>query len=360
MISIDIGVPKEIKQGESRVGLTPSAIKDILKGTLKTISLKILVQSGAGELSGFSDQEYIDAGAGITDVEGAWNTSLVVKVKEPLAEEFTLINDQVIYSFFHWNAPANAALRAHIRSTNAICIPYELIRSSTPDSYYYPCLAPMSAIAGRLAVQKGTQILELNGTRGAGLLLGGIPGTPNAKVAIVGGGVVGYNAATIAIGMGADVTVLDISTERMTYLDSIFRNQIKTVRSTTANLIKVLSDADLVIGAVLIPGLAAPKVITDDILWHMKKGSVIVDVAIDEGGCTSASVPTSHSHPTYVSGNSTFYCVPNMPALVPKTSTTALVQETSDYINKIVYAMSYNQGGSRDSFNIGLGLEVKY
>jgi len=335
---IKIGVPKEVKIGESRVGLTPDGVRECLAHSdleedfaSQKEEVQVFIEKGAGILSGYSDEEYRLAGAYLCDTDGVWDTDLIIKVKEPLPEEYGLIDSQVIYGFFHWNSPSNAGLRERIRETSAVCLPYEGITHI--GSYYSPCLIPMSAIAGRLALQKGAQILE------GSLLLGGVPGTRNAKVVIVGGGVVGYNAATMAIGMGADVTVLDIDSERLTHLDSVFRNKIKTVKSNKSNLIKELEDADLVIGAVLVPGCAAPKVITNNMICGMKPGSVIVDVAIDEGGCTELSRPTSHETPTYIANDVIFYCVPNMPALVPKISTPALTQETSYFLGHIIGSM---------------------
>ena len=305
---IRIGVPKEVKVGETRVGLTPDGVRECLRHS-DIDEIQVFVESKAGLLSGYSDLEYIDAGATVITQAEAWDVDLVIKVKEPLAEEYPFIMDQVIYGFFHWNSPDNASLRKHIEKTNAVCIPYEsIIRDG-----YAPCLAPMSAVAGRVAAQKGAQLLEVD----PGLLLGGIAGTPPAKVAIVGGGVVGYNAYQVAKGMGADVTVFDIDAKRLT----VAFDGVKTIISNKNNLIKHLKDADLIIGAVLLPGQAAPKIIDDDVLWGLKEGAVIVDVAIDEGGCTSRSRPTSHESPTYTDGGTKFYCVPNMPALVPRTAT---------------------------------------
>jgi alanine dehydrogenase len=328
---IKIGVPKEVKNNERRVGLRPGDIKELLAWASNgPEKLEFLVEAEAGVGSGYYNQDYKDAGASIaSSAAAAYKADLVMKVKEPQKSEWGLLNGQMIFGYLH----ASTSEELLNNKGTTLFAPYELISNGSS----LPCLTPMSAIAGRLAVQKGAQCLEGEGGR----LLGGIPGTAPCKVVIIGGGIVGTNAMKIALGMGADVTILDIDQYRLIEISS--KNPgVKTIKSTPSNISRELKDADLVIGAVLIPGKAAPKVITTEDVKSMKNDSCIVDVSIDEGGCCETSEPTSHSNPTYKRHGVTHYCVTNIPALVPQTATTALCQETVPYLKKLIN--SFNNG----------------
>lgn len=318
-----VGCLKEIKKHEYRVGLTPSDVKSYI-----TRGHKVLIQKDAGTAAGFEDSDYINAGAGIcSDRKEIFTESdMIVKVKEPLPEEYDLFKeDQILYTYLHLAADknlTNALLKSKIKG-----VAYETIEN---HDGHLPCLKPMSEIAGRLAVQEGAKYLEKT-FGGRGVLLGGVPGVKRGKVGIIGGGVVGTNACKIATGMGADVTILDVNPERLAYLDDIFGSRITTLYSTEANIEKVLRESDLIIGAVLLPGAKAPTLVNRGHLKFMKKGAVIVDVAVDQGGCVETIKPTTHDDPVYVIDDVVHYGVANMPGAVALTSTQALTSTTLPY-----------------------------
>ncbi len=314
-----IGAPKEIKNAERRVGLTPGSVRELVDR-----GHEVIVETSAGKGIGASDDDYVAAGARIGNVDDVWNESeLIVKVKEPQAvERARLRPDQTLFTYLHL-APDPDQTRELVDS-GATCIAYETV---TDDQSGLPLLAPMSQVAGRMSVQAGAHCLEApNG--GAGLLLGGVPGVHSAKVVVIGGGVVGENAIEMAVGLGASVTVLDRDVNVLDRLARRFGTVLETVYSTTSSLEELALDADLVIGAVLVKGDRAPRLVTADMVKQMRPGSVLVDVAIDQGGCFETSRPTTHENPTYVVDNVVHYCVANMPGAVPKTSTYALNNAT--------------------------------
>jgi len=315
-----IGLPKEIKNHEYRVGLTPASVRE-----LTSHGHTVLVQIGAGADIGLSDEQYIAAGATLaaTAAEVFEKSEMIVKVKEPQPQECAMLRPgQILYTYLHL-APDPEQTEALIQS-GAICIAYETI---TGPGGGLPLLAPMSEVAGRMAVQAGAAHLEKS-KGGMGVLLGGVPGVPAAHCVILGAGVVGTHALQMAVGMGARVTVLDKSIERLRQLDLIFGNRIHTVYSNVASVEEAVLDADLVIGGVLIPGAAAPKLVTRAMIAKMKKGAVLVDVAIDQGGCFETSHATTHAEPTFVVDGVVHYCVANMPGAVARTSTFALNNAT--------------------------------
>lgn len=321
-----IGVPKEIKNNEYRVGLIPDSVKD-----LTLANHNVIVQEGAGLGVGYSDQDYADAGAEVVSKDCVFaHSNLIVKVKEPQLNEINLLNkDQILFTYLH--------LAPDLKQTNqlidsqACCIAYETIT----DRYNnLPLLAPMSEIAGRMSIQAGAQALE-KVSGGSGVLLGGVPGVSSGKVVILGAGTVGLNAAKMAVGLGADVTVLDINLNLLRKIDNIFGSRVKCLYSNYSSITNLVADADLVIGGVLIPGAAAPKLVTEDHIKSMKEGSAVVDVAIDQGGCFETSVATTHENPTYVKHGVIHYCVANIPGAVAKTSTHALNNATMPYILKL-------------------------
>jgi alanine dehydrogenase len=318
-----IGCLKEIKTHEYRVGLTPSDVRSYISR-----GHKVIIQQGAGEEAGFTDGEYLASGAFIeTDRQKIFDTcEMIIKVKEPLPEEYGLFHkDQLLYTYLHLAADSvltEAMLKAGIRG-----VAYETIELADGQ---LPCLQPMSEIAGRLAVQEGAKFLEKT-FGGRGVLLGGVPGVERGKVGIIGGGVVGTNACKIATGMGAEVTILDVSAQKLSYLDDIFGSRITTLYSTDANIEKVLKESDLIIGAVLLAGAKAPTLVKREHLKIMKKGAVIVDVAVDQGGCVETIKPTTHDNPVYVIDGIVHYGVANMPGAVALTSTKALTSATLPY-----------------------------
>tara|TARA_B100000686_G_scaffold348885_1_gene441021 strand:- start:391 stop:1512 length:1122 start_codon:yes stop_codon:yes gene_type:complete len=323
-----IGVPKEIKPQENRIGLTPDSVK-----ALNLNGHKVLVQKNAGFEAGFHDNQYIKAGATIVEkAEDIFNDSeIIVKVKEPLANEIKMIREnQIIFTYLH--LAADKELTKGLIKSKSVCIAYETV---TDDHGRLPLLAPMSAVAGRMSIQAGAHSLEKN-QKGRGLLLGGAPGVEPATVVILGGGVVGENAALIATGMKSKVYIIDKSTDRLEELKKIFGNTIIPKLSTETDLSKLISECDLLVGGVLIPGAEAPKLVTKDMLKLMKRGSVIVDVAIDQGGCVETSKPTTHANPTYIVNDVVHYCVANMPGGVPRTSTLALNRATLPFLSKLV------------------------
>ncbi len=322
-----IGVPKEVKDHETRVGLVPSGA-----ATLHEAGHEVLVEAGAGRGSGIADEEYVSAGARILPAASeVWRRAgLVVKVKEPQPSEYPhLRKDLILFTYLHL-APLPELTRKMLESGIA-SVAYETIRE--PDGSL-PLLTPMSEVAGRMAVQVGAQYLEApNG--GRGVLLGGVPGVAPADVLILGGGIVGHNAAKIAFGMGADVTIIDRNLNRLRQLDDIFNGQVVTLASNVWTISETIRKADLVIGAVLIPGASAPRIVRRSMISSMKRGAVVVDVAIDQGGCLETSRPTTHTDPIYFVDDVLHYCVSNMPAAVPHTSTLALTNATLPYLAEL-------------------------
>ena len=319
-----IGVPREIKNNEARVGVTPAGVK-----ALTEVGHTVLVETQAGALSGFPDAEYQNAGAQIVREDGAvWGHSeMVVKVKEPIEKEYVFFREGlVLFTYLHL-APL-PALTDKLLASKMIGIAYETVRDRQGT---LPLLTPMSEVAGRMSVQVGATYLQKE-HGGRGILLGGVPGVPPAHVTILGGGVVGTNAAKIALGFGAKVTLVDVNLNRLRELDDIFGGRLYTLASNSYNVAHVTREADLVIGAVLIPGTTAPRIVTRAMVAEMKKGAVIVDVAIDQGGCVETARPTSHSDPSYLVDGVVHYCVTNMPGAVPNTSTLALTNATFPYL----------------------------
>jgi alanine dehydrogenase len=321
-----IGVAKEIKTDEYRVALTPAGARELVqKGH------EVLIESTAGDGSSFFDADYERAGAGVVSVDDVWGQSeLLLKVKEPIATEYPRLREGlVLFTYLH--IAADEPLTRALVDSGITAVAYETVET---DDRRLPLLAPMSEIAGRLAAQAGAYFLE-KPLGGRGLLLGGVPGVAPGRVLVIGGGIVGYNAAIIAIGLGAQVTVLDRSIDRMRYLDEILSGRVSLVMSSTLQIEASIAEADVVIGAVLVPGARAPKLVTREMLGLMKKGAVIVDVAIDQGGCVETARPTTHSNPVYEVDGITHYCVANMPGGVPITSTKALTNATLPYVESI-------------------------
>ena len=322
-----IGVPKEIKPQENRIGLTPDSVKILISN-----GHEVLVENNGGFEAGFYNDQYKNVGAKIIDkAEDIFNDSdIIVKVKEPLSNEVEMIREnQIVFTYLHLAAAKD--LTEGLIKSKSVCIAYETV---TDDKGRLPLLAPMSAVAGRMSIQAGAHSLEKN-QKGRGLLLGGAPGVDSANVVILGGGVVGENAALIATGMRAKVHIVDKSESRLKQLQEIFGDKIIPQLSNKIDLKKLVSECDLLIGGVLIPGAEAPKLVTKEMIKNMKRGSVIVDVAIDQGGCVETSKPTTHANPTYVVDNVVHYCVANMPGGVPRTSTLALNKATLPFISKL-------------------------
>jgi alanine dehydrogenase len=322
-----IGVPKEVKDHESRVGITPAGVKSLVDA-----GHKVLVETKAGELSALPDEEYQSAGAEIVgSAHNVWGMAdMVVKVKEPVEKEYQFFRDGlVLFTYLHL-APV-PKLTDELLAKKVAGIAYETIRDKTGA---LPLLTPMSEVAGRLSVQVGAAYLQIE-HGGRGLLLGGVPGVPPGNVCVIGGGIVGTNAAKIALGMGAKVTIIDLNLNRLRELDDIFGGRVHTLASNTYNVARAAAEADLLIGGVLIPGAAAPKIVTRAMVEKMKKGAVVVDVAIDQGGCIETAKPTTHSDPSYLVNGVVHYCVTNMPAAVPNTSTFALTNATFPYVMRI-------------------------
>jgi alanine dehydrogenase len=322
-----IGVPKEIKPEENRIAIVPGGVETLIhKGH------KVLIEKGAGDGSGFSDSEFMKAGAQIikNHDEVFTRSELVLKVKEPLSEEYGFLRKgQIIFTYLH--LAASEELTRNLQKKGIIGIAYETVQT---EDGFLPLLAPMSEIAGRMAPQEGAKYLEET-YGGRGILLGGVAGVPPANVVILGGGNVGYNAARIALGMGASVTVLDINPRKLRMLDEIFQGRVTTMIADNYNIRMVVSYADLLICAVLVPGAKAPRLITREMLKTMRQGAVIVDVSIDQGGCAETSRPTTHSQPTYQEKGIIHYAVSNMPGAVPRTSTRALTLNTLPYVLEI-------------------------
>ena len=334
-----IGVPREIKNGEFRVAMVPAGARALVEH-----GHKVLVERSAGEGNGISDEDYLQVGAEIkqSPKDIFKEAEMIVKVKEPLPQEYDLLREgQILYTYLHL-APALELTKAILRR-KIIGIAYETVQL---DDGSLPLLTPMSEIAGKISVQFGARYLEKQGG-GSGVLLGGVPGTKVGNVAILGGGTVGINAAKIALGMGANVTILDISLERLRHLSDILPGRVTTLASNSSNIEGAVADADLVVGAVLVTGAKAPRLVTRDMVRKMRKGSVIVDVAIDQGGCVETSVPTSFDKPTYDVDGVIHCCVPNMPSAVARTSTFALTNATFPYALKLAN-LGYQQAFSID------------
>ena len=318
-----IGVPKEIKNNENRVALTPAGAKELIKR-----GHQVYVQQSAGLGSGFSDQDYSAVGASLLpSIEATYQIAeMIMKVKEPIESEYKLIKpNQLLFTYFHF-ASYEPLTKAMVAS-KSICLAYETVEKADRS---LPLLVPMSEVAGRMAIQKGANYLE-KPLGGRGILLGGVPGVLPAKVLILGGGIVGTQAAWMAAGLGADVIIMDLSLPRMRYLSDVMPANVKTMMSNEFNIREQIKEADLIIGAVLIPGAKAPHLITKEMLKDMKKGAVVVDVAVDQGGCIETCKPTTHENPTYVIDDVVHYCVANMPGAVPYTSTLALTNATLPY-----------------------------
>ena len=343
-----IGVPKEIKNNENRVGLTPAGVSALSKA-----GHKLFVQATAGNGSGFSDDEYKKAGATIlkTIAEVYKKAEMIIKVKEPIKEEYSLIKEgQLLFTYFHF-ASGEALTKAMIKS-KAICLAYETVEKKDRS---LPLLVPMSEVAGRMSIQEGAKYLE-KPMGGRGILLGGVPGVKPAHVLVLGGGIVGTQAAKMAAGMAADVTIMDISIPRLRELDDILPANVNTVFSNEYNIRDAIKTADLIVGAVLIPGAKAPHLITRDMLKMMRPGTVLVDVAVDQGGCIETCKPTTHENPTFVIDGIIHYCVANMPGAVPYTSTLALTNATLPYALQLA-----NKGWKKacsENEELKLGLNV--
>lgn len=318
-----VGVPKEVKDRENRVAATPAGVAELVAH-----GHRVVVECGAGAGSGFADNEYAGAGAQLVDshAEVFALAEMILKVKEPVPAEYELLRpNQILFTYLH--LAADEPLTRALIERRVKAVAYETVQL---DSGPLPLLTPMSEVAGRMSIQVGAHYLERT-HGGRGMLLGGVPGVPGANVVIVGGGVVGTNAAQMALGLGANVTILDKNVDRLRYLDQVLHGRIHTLASNSRNIAAAVRDADLVIGSVLIPGAKAPKLVTAKMIETMRPGAVVVDVAIDQGGSFETSKPTSHSDPTYVVDGVTHYCVTNMPGAVPRTSTLALSNVTLPY-----------------------------
>jgi alanine dehydrogenase len=322
-----IGIPKEIKESEHRVGMTPSGVQTLIQN-----GHSVYVQKTAGDGSGYSDNDYLKVGAKVLKtIEEIYQISeMIIKVKEPLKKEFLLIKEgQIIYTFFHF-ASSEELTKAMIKS-KSICIAYETVENKDKS---LPLLTPMSEVAGRMAAQQGAKYLEKH-QKGCGILLGGVPGVNPAKAVVIGGGVVGTQSAKMLAGLGADVTILDISIDRLRELDDIMPKNVKTKFSSHYNINEAIRDAHLIVGAVLIPGAKAPNLISREMLKDLSIGTVLVDVAVDQGGCFETTKPTTHNSPTYLIDDVLHYSVANMPGAVPMTSTEALTNATIGYAIEI-------------------------
>lgn len=323
---MEIGVPKETKDQEFRVGLSPSSVR-----VLADKGHTVFVETEAGIGAGFTDADYVQVGAKIVpNAEAAWHRDLVIKVKEPLSPEYQFLQKgQLLFTYLH--LAADRELTEQLISSGVTAIAYETVETSDRK---LPLLTPMSIIAGRLSVQFGARFLERQ-QGGRGVLLGGVPGVRPGQVVILGGGVVGTEAARIAVGLGAQVQILDVSVDRLAYLETLFGSRVELLYSNSLQIETVVPEADLLIGAVLVPGRRAPILVAQSLVAKMRPGSVIVDVAVDQGGCIETMRPTSHSHPTYVEAGVVHYGVPNMPGAVPWTATQALNNSTLPYVLKL-------------------------
>lgn len=343
-----VGIPKEIKNNENRVAITPSGVFELVKR-----KHSVYIQTKAGEGSGFSDQDYENVGATILPtIQDVYAIAeMIVKVKEPIEEEYDLIKpNQVVFTYFHF-ASSEKLTNAMIRS-NAICIAYETVEDEDGS---LPLLTPMSEVAGRMAVQQGAKYLE-KPIKGKGVLLGGVPGVSPGKVLILGAGVVGVQAAKMAAGLGAHVTIMDINMKRLRYVNDVLPNHVITDFSNEYRIRKHIKTHDLIIGGVLIKGAKAPKLITKDMLKEMHPGTVIVDVAVDQGGCIETTKPTTHEDPIYIIDDVVHYCVANMPGAVPYTSTIALTNVTLPYVLKLA-DLGWEEACERDP-SLSKGLNI--
>lgn len=343
-----VGVPKEIKNNENRVALTPAGAAELTKR-----GHVVYVQAGAGVGSGFADEDYKHAGATLlpTIEEVYAIAEMIIKVKEPIESEYKLIKKgQILYTYFHF-ASCEPLLNAMIER-GAVCLAYETVEL---EDRSLPLLVPMSEVAGRMSIQEGAKYLEKT-YGGYGVLLGGVAGVPPAKVLIIGGGIVGTEAAKMAAGLGADTTIMDVNLKRLRYLDDIMPANVKTMMSNDYNIREMVKTHDVIIGAVLIPGAKAPKLVTRDMLPTMRPGTVMVDVAVDQGGCFETTQATTHDHPTFVIDEVIHYCVANMPGAVPRTSTLALTNATLPYALELA-----NKGweqACKDNLPLRKGLNV--
>ena len=343
---MEIGVPKEIKDQEFRVGLNPSSVK-----VLCSQGHQVFIETSAGEGSSFSDKDYEKVGAKISDRKSIWDKELIVKVKEPLFEEYEYFkNDQILFTYLH--LAANRPLTEALVKSGITAIAYETVAM---EDGKLPLLTPMSIIAGRLSIQIGARYLEKQ-QGGRGILLGGIPGVSSAQVVILGGGVVGSEAARIALGMGAKVQLFDINVERLRYLETIFGSRVELLHSNIYEIEKAIPKADMLIGAVLIPGRRAPILVSNALVSKMSPGSVIIDVAVDQGGCIETLKTTSHSSPIYLEHGIVHFGVPNMPGAVPWTATQALNNSTLPYISKLA---NYGLEALKKDVSLAKGLNVK-
>lgn len=343
-----IGVPKEIKNNENRIALTPAGAAEFIK-----LGHTVYVQTGGGIGSGFNDDAYEAVGARILpNIEAVYQMAdMIIKVKEPIEVEYKLVKkDQIVYTYFHFASSEELTL-AMIES-GAVCLAYETVELSDRS---LPLLVPMSEVAGRMSVQQGAKYLEKT-FGGSGILLGGVPGVPPAKVLVIGGGVVGTEAAKMAAGLGADVTIMDLSLPRLRYLADIMPANVKTMVSNEYNIREMVRTQDLIIGAVLIPGAKAPKLVTRDMLSTMRPGTVLVDVAVDQGGCFETTKATTHANPVYTIDDVIHYCVANMPGAVPRTSTLALTNSTLPY--GLQLAEKGWQQACREDESLAKGLNV--
>ncbi len=343
-----IGVPKEIKSNENRVALTPAGALELTRR-----GHTVYVQSTAGVGSGFEDKDYTEAGAKILNTaDEVWAIAeMIMKVKEPIAEEYPRCRpDQLIFTYFHF-ASSEELTRAMLER-GSVCLAYETVETKDRQ---LPLLIPMSEVAGRMAIQEGAKYLE-KPVKGRGVLLGGVPGVPPGKVLVIGGGIVGTQAAKMAAGLGAQVTILDTNLNRLRYLNDVMPANVVTMFSNEYNIRRLIRDTDLIVGAVLIPGAKAPKLITRDMLKTMHAGTVMVDVAVDQGGCFETTKATTHADPTYIIDDVVHYCVANMPGAVPFTSTVALTNATLPYAVQL--AQKGWQKACADNPELLLGLNV--
>lgn len=343
-----IGVPKEIKNNENRVALTPAGVLELVKN-----GHKVYVQTKAGEGSGFLDALYSEAGATILNsIEETYDIAeMIIKVKEPIEQEYSLIKpNQLLFTYFHF--ASYRPLTEAMVERKAICLAYETVEKQDRS---LPLLIPMSEVAGRMAIQQGAKYLE-KPAKGRGVLLGGVPGVPPGKVLILGGGVVGTQAAKMAAGLGAQVTIMDVNLQRLRYLNDVMPANVITLISHETNIRELIRTHDLIVGAVLIPGAKAPHLITRDMLKDMRPGTVVVDVAVDQGGCIETCKPTTHQDPVYIIDEVVHYCVANMPGAVPYTSTLALTNATLPYAIQLA-----NKGWKKacqDNLELKLGLNI--
>ncbi len=350
-----IGVPKEIKNNESRVGMTPAGVFELIKS-----GHTVYVQSGAGDGSGFLNEDYQQVGAIILDTIGQVYamSEMIVKVKEPIEEEYSLVQEgQVVFTYFHF--ASSEALTAAMLKSKAICIAYETVED---EDGTLPLLTPMSEVAGRMAIQQGAKYLE-KPVKGKGVLLGGVPGVAPGKVLVLGAGVVGIQAAKMAAGLGAHVTILDVDMKRLRYVNDVMPPHVVTEFSNEFNIRKHIKTHDLIVGGVLLKGAKAPKLITKDMLKDMHPGTVIVDVAVDQGGCVETTKPTTHEDPIYIIDDVVHYSVANMPGAVPYTSTMALTNVTLPYVLKLANLGWEAACNENQSLNKGLNIvegEVVY